>query len=690
MFLCALTAAVGCRTLSLDDARRIAEIASWTGDNRVSIQEKGTNDLWAKAKIVFGYGPQPSERAALYLRRYDVEPNFRRSKLEALKQLKELAEREPDLNKEFTLSELAFHEATIDHKMGRREKAKLWYLASVYHAYRYLFSPNFDRNRNAYAPEFRMTVDYYNRSLENLLRILNKEDGLKLNVPRQLKVDQWTINFGIYLRGPWRPEEFEKIEFANDYEIKGIGNKHRTEGLGVPLIAVRRRDTKTSKVDKYYPNGLALPVTAFLRFSDASCHVGSQNVQNVQCAVELHDSLRSRNVLVGNRHAPLESDITTPLAYFLQDPLVSTKVLETVGLLQGDLLQDVAGLYMLEPYDPNRIPVVMVHGLWSGPFTWLEMFNELRALPEIRENYQFWFYLYPTGQPFWLTAKQMRKDLGEVRDNIDPRRQIATMDQMVLIGHSMGGLVSRLQTIDSGDSFWKIVSDRPFEEIETDEQTRRELRDTLFFKANPSIKRIVTIGTPHRGSKFANNFTRWLGHTFIRLPDLLNGSVVKKIKNRDQIFKNKEVLATKTSIDSLSPDSPFLAKLLGSSSAPWVTTHNIVGNLEKRKYFGFAGELQPTDSDGIVSVDSAKIDSARSHVQVNAKHQDIHIRPKTILEVRRILLEHTDQVRLEFARRNRSGVRPANYSEPYTPEQFEPRHNPNRSQQTIPVPSYSQ
>ena len=79
-----------------------------------------------------------------------------------------------------------------------------------------------------------MTVDYYNQSLENLLRILNKEDGLRPNVTRDLNIDGWNVAFQIRLNGPWKAEDFDKIEFANDFEIKGVGNKHRTEGLGVP------------------------------------------------------------------------------------------------------------------------------------------------------------------------------------------------------------------------------------------------------------------------------------------------------------------------------------------------------------------------------------------------------------------------------------------------------------------------
>ena len=74
------------------------------------------------------------------------------------------------------------------------------------------------------------------------------------------------------------------------------------------------------------------------------------------------------------------------------------------------------GLYMVQPYEPGKIPVLMVHGLWSSPMTWMEMFNDLRSQPEIRDHYQFWFYLYPTGQPFWLSAAQLRRDLAKVRD----------------------------------------------------------------------------------------------------------------------------------------------------------------------------------------------------------------------------------------------------------------------------------
>ena len=165
------------------------------------------------------------------------------------------------------------------------------------------------------------------------------------------------------------------------------------------------------------------------------------------------------------------------------------------------------------------MPVVMVHGLWSSPITWMEMYNDLRSDPQVRENYQFWFYLYPTGQPFWISATQMREDLAMMRREVDPTRQYPALDEMVLVGHSMGGLISKLQTVESADDFWHTMSDHPFADTEgRPGYGPRTLATTFYFRPNPSIRRVITLGTPHRGSPFSNDITRWAGDKLITLP----------------------------------------------------------------------------------------------------------------------------------------------------------------------------
>ena len=110
---------------------------------------------------------------------------------------------------------------------------------------------------------------------------------------------------------------------------------------------------------------------------------------------------------------------------------------------------------MLEPYQPGKIPVVMVHGLLSSPLTWAPAFNELQADPELRKRFQFLVVFYPTGNSYIATAADLRRDLDKFREDIDPQHKDAALDDMVLIGHSMGGLISKLMTVDSGDDFWK-------------------------------------------------------------------------------------------------------------------------------------------------------------------------------------------------------------------------------------------
>ena len=273
---------------------------------------------------------------------------------------------------------------------------------------------------------------------------------------------------------------------------------------------------------------------------------------------------------------------------------------------------------MVQPYEPGKIPVLMVHGLWSTPMTWLEMFNDLRSQPEIRDRYQFWFYLYPTDQPFWLSAADLRRDLAKVREVLDPRHEEPALDQMVLIGHSMGGLVSRLQTVQSGDEFWNLVSREPLPQIKADPETRQKLAETFFFQPNPSIRRVVTIGTPYHGSTFSNQTTQWLLEKLIRLPQTIVDSQQKLFRDNPGAFPDRSLLRVETSIDSLAPSSPIFPVMLAERRPPWVQYHNIIGVVPKQWWLSKLA----ADGDGVVSRESAHVDDAVSEITVPADPHD--------------------------------------------------------------------
>lgn len=580
------------------------------------------------------------------LRRYDWIETQKRDPKAVLHTLEEQIKDEPTIDKTHAYAELSYIQAKKTQALGHDSEALDLYSAAVAHAYLYLFSPQFEQQRNAYDPQFRQACDIYNASLEEVLRIMKKQGRLQPGQNYAIQADDQRLDVQVAVCGLWRPEEFESFEFVSDYEVKGIVDRYMTYGIGVPLIAVHRGRDGQDPASQFYPPGMSFPVTAILRAVAKPC-LERGKPRHIACALELHDPLVYDRVQIADRLVPLETDLTTPLGFLLDKRQFSGTSLATWGLLDPGKIGRLQGLYMLEAFDPRKIPVILVHGLWSSPETFTQMINDLRSLPEIRNRYQFWAYLYPTGQPFWFSATQMRDDLETVRSTIDPGRRCPPLDEMVLIGHSMGGLVSRLQTLPSGDRYWRILSDRPFAELRADAETREKIAKTLFFQPNPSIRRVITIGTPHRGSYFANDFARWLGRKLIRLPATIVQTKAKVVRDNPDFFRNTELFSVSTSIDSLSPDSPLLPAMLETPTPPWVKYHNIVGVMSETNWLT---SLSNEDSgDGVVSYTSAHLDEVDSEVVVDADHVHIHQHPLAILEVRRILLEHSYEMYAEMS-----------------------------------------
>jgi pimeloyl-ACP methyl ester carboxylesterase len=550
----------------------------------------------------------------------------------------------PDAELIYALSELSYVNGKRAEQEGRISDALNDYGVTLTNSYDYLFSDDLEMTRNAYDPQFRAACDLYNEALEDTLRVLCAENRIEPGQRYNIQTPGREFIVRTEMRGKWTEEEFDHYEFVSDYEIQVLRNRHTTYGLGVPLIAVRRPLQDEDDREKYYAKGLSYAVTALMRcVPPESGRAGEATT----CVLEFFDPLTANQIEMSDQWVPLETDLTTPLAFFLDNPEFRKRNRATEGLINPHHSQGKRGLYMLEPYDPDRIPVLMVHGLWSSPMTWMDMFNDLRSFPEIRERYQFWFYLYPSGQPFWISATQLRSDLIAMRDAFDPSHRHKALDQTVLVGHSMGGLVSRMQTIDSGDQFWKIVSNEPVEspeealaKLEGPEEDRAKLVSTLFFRPNQSVKRVITIATPHAGSKFANDLTRWFARYLIKLPKMTIRTGSRLTDQNPGIFKDTKLLTVANAIDSLAPDSPIFPVLEKAERSPDVKYHNIIGVLQKPSFI----TSQAGPGDGVVSQVSAGFKEAESELIVDADHTKIHMNNKTIFEVRRILLEHLREV----------------------------------------------
>jgi hypothetical protein len=602
----------------------------------VKVREVPVNPLAGQLKLLSPGGPQPTARTMLLVRRYNLEDDLKHRPNELLAKLHEINRKSPSADGLYSLSELAYLLGKRAEPMSRRRALQLNGIAAV-NAYHYLFDEQFGQFRNPYDPEFRGACDLYNGALESTLRIIKKQGGLVPGATYMLETAKQSCEVTIVLRGNgWRAEDFESFRFVSDYDIRGLQNQYHNYGLGVPLIAVRKHHDNPSAEEKFYPPGMSVPVTAFMRVLPSQGRDSSHHVVHI----EMHDPLNVSDIKVARQRVPLESDLTTPLAYALNQKQLRNLDSSTAGLLDPAQTEKLQGLYMLEPYQPGKIPVLMIHGIWSSPITWMEMFNDLRGSPEIRSRFQFWFYLYPSGQPFWYSAAELRQDLAKAREIIDPAHRQPALDQMVLVGHSMGGLVAELQTLDSGNDFWNVVSDQPFLMVKAPEKTRQDLANAFFFRPNPSVRRVITLSTPFRGSEFANSTTRWVASKLIKLPQMLINDRQQLHKDNPQLFRKPNLVDVDTSIDALAPDSAILPVILNGHRAPWVKYHNIVGLIPDK---GFIGHVVG-GSDGVVTFASAHLDNVSSEIVVNADHTTVNRHPLSVLEVHRILLEHLAEI----------------------------------------------
>ena len=593
------------------------------------------NPLAVELSLFSSSGPKPSDRTMQVVRRYDLEKELEKDPRSVVVRLRELLRAEPSTDKIYSIAEIAYVSGKkVEAK--KPDEAIEFYGIAVMHAYQYLFGDHFGRLRNPYDPEFRGSCDLYNGALEGAMRIARKRGGIRPGQTLHLQTCNHSLDVTIELHGrAWEDVDFERFEFVSDYEVNGLQNIYHTYGLGVPLIAVYSNRAVQRPVDRYYPPGLSLPMTAFLRMMPDH----EEGCADHHAVLELHDPMASTDIEAANRRVPLETDLTTPLAYGLNQPELQNLDSSTEGLLRPDSLK-VKGLFMLEPYQPGKIPVIMVHGLWSSPITWMEMFNDLRSSPELRSRYQFWFYLYPSGQPFWISAAELRHDLAEMRATLDPQHREPALDQMLLVGHSMGGLVSRLQTIESGDNFWKLVSDQPFDAVKANDETLRALAALFYFRPNPAIRRVIFIGTPHHGSSYASDTTRYFLNKLITLPTKLTSGAQQLKRDNPKLFRADNPIDIYTSLDSLSTKSPFLPVMLSSPRPEAVHYHSIIGKIPAG---GFKGRVAG-GGDGVVSYESAHLDNVDSELVIDADHLSVHRHSRSVLEVRRILLEHLDSL----------------------------------------------
>ncbi len=520
--------------------------------------------------------------------------------------------------------------ANICHYMGRKhsdiDKSVRYYTSCAVYSYYYLFSNEVYPPKSAFAnPDDLFVSRYYNASVTNIFEFLNKK-GMIWQESYMLPtvIDDMPLHFSKPVCKLSFPQDYYDNFFpTSNYEVKHALTISGVFGIGAPLIAILKTDKDLKS--EYLTGGMPSPVTAFLRLKYQD--------NRIQANLELYDAFRAEFVEIAGNNIPLELDFTTPLAYMLKRPALLPAVF---ALLNPDKTGKYNNIYMLTPYSKDRIPVLFVHGLLSNPRTWAQLLNTLMNSDAIRQNYQFMMFGYSTGNPVIYSARELRRQLTEFHHKFDPDSTNPKFNQMIVIGHSMGGLLTKTLIQDSDNRLPKLILGDKAEKIQNEltEEQRKYFDDLVNYKSLPFVKRVVFMAVPHRGSSMATLSFAGFFSSLITLPqDLLTTvySLSKGALADAGFLSGPDDVYIATGISTLDPKN---RSLVGLSELPFVEGvkyHSIIGNA---KAAGIPG-----GNDGIVEYQSSHLDGAESELVVKSGHS-VQQNAAAIDEVRRILLQH--------------------------------------------------
>jgi pimeloyl-ACP methyl ester carboxylesterase len=567
---------------------------------------------------------EPSAPTKNILYRRSLTERFDADPAGAIKELHEIAVGPRGVRSDlFALAELCFLQ-------GEETRQHAYHLAAAIYANAFLAPSDPKQRVEPIDPRLRAAADIYNRGVAQGFETVRGEF-----TPR---AGSWQLPFGT-LDVDFDPQELvwgqrKLVRFVPvaELEVKGIPTRYRAPGIGAPLAAATEPLDPATGFDDFVEPWIRVPITALLRIRDPQAQLATGHV-SARLTLERAQEFPRVKIAHG-RTVPLEVETTASLALTLAESPIWAQ--EIGGFFQrAGLVNEKTRLAALMPYRPGRVPIVLVHGTASSPGRWAQMINELTNDRRIGPYVTFWLFMYDTGNPIPYSAMLLRESLAKAIARLDPDGRDPALRRMIVIGHSQGGLLTKMTVVDSGDRFWTNISDAPFDTIDLDPEQRDLARRALFIEPLPFVRRVIFLSTPQRGSYVAGSWIAQQVARLITMPLDLTRVATDMLRRNPKLRRSSQPTRLQTSVDQMTPGNPFIKTLADLPIAPGVSVHSIVA---------VQGEAPYDDlDDGVVEYRSAHLENATSELVVHSGHscQDD---PHTIDEVRRIVAEHLAEV----------------------------------------------
>ena len=524
----------------------------------------------------------------------------------------------------------------LDQQMAMLDK-------SIRYSYAYLFKTERHPQDRIFNNRQVQIRDFYNQALAKLITTYSARNQYK-KVGKQIKVG--TSNYSINFNGYPQLDNIDLENLLSSYNLNfsGLRSINRRDGFGAEFVAVLPELKEEPEEKKYiidpfnykYKNGINPNIhqPRYLSVSMTAQPKNTTTLQNILHGTEfqlnVYDPYSIEKINVGANEYPLAANFSAPYGLWLAENNLGAAAY--LSLIDRDQHLTMPHLYMLEPYNPNKKVIVLVHGLASSPEAWIRLTNDIMGDQVLRENYQVWQVFYSTNMPIFESRYQINAIINQTFASID--EQSPSAKNAVLIGHSMGGIIARLLVSDANlvQPALKMLNNRKYDKFKNDPI----FKERLTIKSVPNFDRAIFLSAPHRGTEFADRWFTLAARKIIKLPGAFLGALADSIDDRDINAKNflKDVGhgLIQNGPSDLSRNSKFTLVTENVMPKKGMIYHSIMGN-----------DTDSTDpnvmSDGIVPYTSSHLDGAVSEKIIKGGHS-IQETPEAVLELRRILRLH--------------------------------------------------
>lgn len=525
------------------------------------------------------------------------------------------------------------------------EKVAAWQEAAR-HAYAYLLFVERGPGERAFEDRQTQVRDWYNYAVQQVAQTLFDLRPVREPLSRggsSVEVAGWTFAVEGPRQYSWHEDAILKdLVPAASLAFSGLRSVYRRDGLGAELVAVLEQPEKIQETDEVaLPDNwrsalkpawseMPSPVMTVLM------HFDGEDLETVlhtrRAKLSVHDPYVEQAVNLHGHHVPLAANFTAGYGLWLARSGFADQSLQTLlGRERGIRRPHV---YMLQPFDPNRRIIVMLHGLASSPEAWVNLANELLGDETLRKQFQIWLVYYPTNLPVALNVYTIRKALQQTLQHFDPDGKAAASHDLVLIGHSMGGVISRLLVSFADEQLLEtVIPEEEGSDPERLQRVRTRFAPLLSFEPFPGVRRVIFIASPHRGSPVAGQrLARWLAQ-MIRLPVTVLESFANALTDLEPGEQEKPQAKWRVpnSIENLDENDTFMRAAADLPISTSVRYHSIIAQENPSL------SLLESD-DGLVPYRSAHLPGAESEKIITSGHS-VQQNAAAIIEIRRILHE---------------------------------------------------